>query len=98
VAAELAAHRLTVRRLLDRHGIRRLRRTAMERAASKAGRRVQAVGWQARRAARLTELGFADVDGPPPLGKVLLGSSRRPPAAGSCKRWWRLPERGAKAR
>jgi hypothetical protein len=61
VAAELAAHRVTVRRLLDRHGIRRLRRTAMERAASASGRRVQSVGWQSRRVARLTELGFADL-------------------------------------
>jgi hypothetical protein len=61
VAAELGAHRLTVRRLLDRHGIRRVRRTPAERAAAKRGRRVQAVGWQARRAARLAELGFADL-------------------------------------
>jgi hypothetical protein len=61
VAAELATHRLTVRRLLDHHGIRRVRRTAMQRAASESGRRVQAVGWQARRAARLAELGFADL-------------------------------------
>jgi hypothetical protein len=58
VAAELAAHRVTVRRLLDRHAIRRVRRTAMERVASESGRRVQSVGWQARRAARLAELGF----------------------------------------
>jgi hypothetical protein len=63
VAAELAAHRLTVRRLLERHGIRRVRRTAMERAASESGRRVQAVSWRARRAARLTELGFQDLAG-----------------------------------
>jgi predicted Zn-dependent protease len=61
VAAELAAHRVTVRRLLARHGIRRVRRTTAERAASKAGLRVQSVGWQARRAARLAELGFADL-------------------------------------
>jgi hypothetical protein len=61
VAAELAAHRVTVRRLLDRHGIRRVRRTPAERAASQSGRRVQAVRWQARRAARLAELGFADL-------------------------------------
>jgi hypothetical protein len=61
VAAELAAHRLTVRRLLDRHGIRRMRRTPAERAASESGRRVEAVGWQARRAARLAKLGFADL-------------------------------------
>jgi hypothetical protein len=63
VAVELAAHRLTVRRLLDRYGIRRVRRTAMERAAAKSGRRVQAVGWQARRAARLAALGFQDLAG-----------------------------------
>jgi hypothetical protein len=63
VAAELGAHRLTVRRLLDRYGIRRVRRTAMERSASEPGRRVQAVGWQGRRAARLAELGFADLTG-----------------------------------
>jgi AraC-like DNA-binding protein len=63
VAAELAAHRRTVRRLLERHGIRRVRRTPAERAASESGRRVQAVGWQARRAARLAELGFADLAG-----------------------------------
>jgi hypothetical protein len=61
VAAELAAHRLTVRRLLDHYGIRRVRRTARERAAAESGRRVQAVGWQARRAVRLAELGFADL-------------------------------------
>jgi hypothetical protein len=47
VAAELAAHRVTVRRLLERYGIRRVRRTPAERAASELGRRVQAVGWQA---------------------------------------------------
>jgi hypothetical protein len=61
VAAELAAHRLTVRRLLDRHGIRRVRRTRAERVAAASCRRVQAAGWQARRAARLAELGFADL-------------------------------------
>jgi hypothetical protein len=61
VAAELAAHRVTVRRLLDCYGIRRVRRTPRERAAVDAGRRVQSVGWQARRAARLAELGFADL-------------------------------------
>jgi hypothetical protein len=44
VAAELAAHRLTVCRLLDRHGIRRVRRTAMERAGCSR--------WGGRRAGR----------------------------------------------
>jgi hypothetical protein len=61
VAAELAAHRLTVRRLLDRYGIRRVRRTPAEWAASESGRRVQSMGWQAQRAARLAELGFGDL-------------------------------------
>ena len=61
VAAELAAHRLTVRRLLDRYGIRRVRRTPAERAAADAGLRVQAVSWQARRDGRLAKLGFADL-------------------------------------
>jgi hypothetical protein len=63
VAAELAVHRVTVRRLLDCYGIRRVRRTPAERAAVDAGRRVQSVGWQARRAARLAELGFQDLAG-----------------------------------
>jgi hypothetical protein len=63
VAAELAAHRLTVRRLLDRYGIRRVRRTPAERAAADRGRQVQAVSWQARRATRLAELGFTDLAG-----------------------------------
>jgi transposase len=61
VAAELAVHRLTVRRLLDRYGIRRVRRTPRERAAAESGRRMQAMGWQAQRAARLAELGFGDL-------------------------------------
>ena len=61
VAAELGAHRLTVRRLLDRYGILRVRRTAKEGAAADRGRRVQQVSWQARRVARLAELGFADL-------------------------------------
>jgi hypothetical protein len=61
VAAELAAHRLTVRRQLDRYGIRRVRRTPAERAAADAGLRMQAVSWQARRDGRLAELGFADL-------------------------------------
>jgi hypothetical protein len=63
VAAELAAHRLTVRRLLHRYGILRVRRSPAERAAADAGLRVQAVSWQARRAGRLAELGFADLAG-----------------------------------
>ena len=61
VAAELGAHRVTVRRLLDRHGIRRVRRTLAERAATESGHRVQAAGWQTRRTARLAELGFQDL-------------------------------------
>jgi hypothetical protein len=63
VTAELGAYRLTVRRLLDRYGIRRVRRTPREWVASESRRRVQSVGWQERRVARLTELGFADLAG-----------------------------------
>ena len=63
VAAELGAHRVTVRRLMDQHGIWRVRRTARELAAGERGRQVQSVSWQARRAERLTELGFVDLAG-----------------------------------
>jgi Type II/IV secretion system protein len=63
VAAELAAHRRTVRRLVDRYGIRRVRRTPAQRMAADAGRRVQSAGWRARRAARLAQLGFGDLAG-----------------------------------
>jgi hypothetical protein len=61
VAAELGAHRATVRRLMRRVGVQRVRRTAKQVAAGERGRRVQSVAWQARRAARLAELGFADL-------------------------------------
>jgi AraC-like DNA-binding protein len=61
VAAELGAHRRTVRRLLDEHGIRRTRRTPREQAASERGRQAQAAAWQVRRAERLAELGFPDL-------------------------------------
>jgi hypothetical protein len=54
---------VTVRRLLDEHGIRRTRRTPREQAAGKRGRRAQAAAWQARRAARLAERGFQDLAG-----------------------------------
>jgi AraC-like DNA-binding protein len=63
VTAELRAHRVTVRRLMDQHGIRRERRTPREQAADKRGRRAQATAWQARRAARLAEHGSADLTG-----------------------------------
>jgi AraC-like DNA-binding protein len=61
VVAELGAAPVTVRRLLDRYGIRRLQRTSAEQAAAAGGHRVQQEGWQARRAARLAQLGFADL-------------------------------------
>jgi AraC-like DNA-binding protein len=61
VAAELGAHRETVRRLMGQVGVRRGRRTAGQVAAGQRGRRVQSVSWQTRRAARLAELGFADL-------------------------------------
>jgi hypothetical protein len=60
VAAELGAHRDTVRRLMEQAGVRR-RRTARQLAAGERGRQAQSVSWQARRAARLAELGFADL-------------------------------------
>jgi AraC-like DNA-binding protein len=63
VAAELGAHRATVRRLMHQTGVRRVRRTARQVAAGERGRRVQSVAWQARRSARLAELGFADLAG-----------------------------------
>jgi AraC-like DNA-binding protein len=63
VAAELGADRRTVRRLMEQTGVQRRRRTARQLAAGERGRRVQAVSWQVRRAARLEELGFADLAG-----------------------------------
>jgi AraC-like DNA-binding protein len=62
VAAELAADRRTVRRLMQQAGVTRRRRTARQLAVGERGRRVQSVSWQQRRAARL-ELGFADLAG-----------------------------------
>ena len=63
VVAELGAHRDTVRRLMRQVGVQRLRRTTKQVAAGERGHRVQSVAWQARRAARLAELGFADLAG-----------------------------------
>jgi AraC-like DNA-binding protein len=63
VAAELAAHRRTVRLLMQQAGVTRRRRTARQLAAGEHGRRVQSLSWQARRAARLKELGFDNLAG-----------------------------------
>ena len=63
VAAELGAHRETVRRLMQQVGVTRRRRTTRQLTAGERGRRVQSVSWQQRRAARLAELGFADLGG-----------------------------------
>jgi hypothetical protein len=63
VVAELRADPATVGRLLDRYGVRRSRRTEREQAALARGRQAQAELWQARRMARLAELGFADLAG-----------------------------------
>jgi AraC-like DNA-binding protein len=63
VAAELGADRRTVRRLMQQVGVTRQRRTARQLAVGERGRRVQAVSWQQRRAARVEELGFADLAG-----------------------------------
>jgi hypothetical protein len=91
VAAELGAHRMTVRRLLDRHGIRRVRHTPAERAASDAGHRMQAVGWQARRSARLAKLGYADLAGYLTARHVDQGWSikrMRPSLGSAAGGWW----------
>lgn len=63
VAAELAADRRTVRRLMQQAGVMRRRRTARQLAAGERGRQVQSISWQTRRAARLAELGFAELSG-----------------------------------
>jgi AraC-like DNA-binding protein len=63
VAVELGAHRATVRHLMEQVGVRRVRRTVRQLAAGRRGRQLQSLGWQARRAARLAELGFADLAG-----------------------------------
>jgi len=63
IAAELFADRRTVRRLMHQAGVTRRRRTARQLAVGERGRRVQSVSWQQRRAARLEELGFADLAG-----------------------------------
>lgn len=63
VAAELGADRRTVRRLMEQAGVRRRRRTARQLAVGERGRQVQSVSWRTRRAARLAELGFADLSG-----------------------------------
>ncbi len=63
VAAEVAADRRTVRRLMQQAGVTRRRRTARQLAVGERGRRVQSVSWQQRRVARLEELGFADLGG-----------------------------------
>jgi hypothetical protein len=46
---------------MDEYGIRRPRRTQREQAVGARGRQAPAATWQARRAARLSELGFADL-------------------------------------
>jgi hypothetical protein len=93
VAAELAAHRVTVRRLLHQYGIRWVRRTPAERAAADAGRRVQGVSWQARRAARLAELGFQDLATYLRARQVAQGwSVKRMRAELGVGRWWLVGE------
>jgi hypothetical protein len=77
VVAELGAAPVTVRRLLDRYGVRRSQRTSGEQAAAARGRRVQQAGWQARRAARLAESGFADLGSYLPVRYVGQGWSVR---------------------
>jgi hypothetical protein len=61
VAAELATHVRTVRRLLDNHQIHRTRQTAAQREVRARARHAQARGWKAQRQARLARLGFTDL-------------------------------------
>ncbi len=61
LGGELGAAPVTVRRLLERYGVRRSQRTTGEQAASARGRRAQDAWWQVRRAARIAELGFEDL-------------------------------------
>jgi hypothetical protein len=94
VAAGLAADRRTVRRLVQQAGVTRRQRTARQLAVGEQSRRVRSVPWQARRAARLEELGSAD------LGVYLqrgyreqvwrlkrMGAERRVAAIGWWRRW-----------
>ncbi len=64
VEDELGAAPATVRRLLDQHQVRRVAPTRRQRAAATAaiGPAKQAQAVQQRRQARLTELGFADLE------------------------------------
>jgi len=93
VVAELGAAPSTVRRLLDRHGARRSQRTAGEQAAAARGRRVQGRVWQARRATRLGELGFADLASYLRVRRVAQGwSVRRMRAELRVSRTWLVGE------
>ncbi len=63
VVAELGAAASTVRRLLDRYGVRRVAPTRRQRAAAAAARGPkQQARASERRQARLAELGFAELD------------------------------------
>lgn len=48
---------------MQQAGVTRRRRTTRQLAAGERGRQVQSVSWETRRAARLAELGFADLPG-----------------------------------
>ncbi len=64
VTSELGTHHKTLRRLLDHHQLHRARQAAPTRAAGARGRRqAQARAWQAKRQARLAELGFQELAG-----------------------------------
>ena len=61
IAAELGTHLARPRELLGQVGVRREGPTARQRAVAQRARQTQAAVWQARRAARLGELGFPDL-------------------------------------
>jgi hypothetical protein len=85
VTTELGAHRVAVRRLMDQHGIRRIRRTARAGSwppGSGAGG-VRSVSWQARRPAGRAGLCGSDrLPCPPASGAGLVGAADAGGASG----------------
>ncbi len=63
VASELGTNPKTVRDRLDRYGLRRTRQTPAQQAGSRRSAQRNRTRGQARRAARLAALGFADLQG-----------------------------------
>ncbi len=77
IASELGVHPATVRDRLDRHRLPRQRATARPRQATQR----QLASWAAKRQARLTALGFPDIEGYLRTRRVAQGWSLRRMAA-----------------